>query len=319
MLLPAAAFAVHQLRYELAYGSRSGAALTAQGHGYLDSLAPWVVRAARARARLVPRSRARRPARARATRRRGARFAALWALVVGRAASRSTRSRSGSRACSRPGIPAGFAGVFGHGGWWALPLAVAFGARRRAAAARRLGRRRDGRAVRGAPAAAALISGLSRPAEAPSVRRAVLAGLRGPGAARNVARGPLLAAASNVPTARKESPCGPRRLRTVVPVVLAALALPAQAAAHGRAATIALDYRLALDPRRDAPGRARPRARRRPRLPGPRRPGHRARRARGAAGAAAPDRLDRRLGERELADRDRATSSSRRPSAAGCT
>ena len=43
MLLPAAAFAVHQLRYELGYGSRSGAALAAQGHGYQNSLAPWVV------------------------------------------------------------------------------------------------------------------------------------------------------------------------------------------------------------------------------------------------------------------------------------
>src|ERR1700722_16183189 len=42
MLFPAAAFAVHQLRYELAYGSRAGAALSAQGHGYLTSLAPWV-------------------------------------------------------------------------------------------------------------------------------------------------------------------------------------------------------------------------------------------------------------------------------------
>ena len=40
----------------------------------------------------------------------------------------------------------------------------------------------------------------------------------------------------------------PRRLRTVIPVVLAALALPAQAAAHGRAPTVALDYRLALAP-----------------------------------------------------------------------
>ena len=31
MLFPAAAFAVHQLRYQLAYGSRTGAALSAQG------------------------------------------------------------------------------------------------------------------------------------------------------------------------------------------------------------------------------------------------------------------------------------------------
>jgi hypothetical protein len=38
------------------------------------------------------------------------------------------------------------------------------------------------------------------------------------------------------------------RLRAVIPVALAALALPATAAAHGRTATIALDYRLVLDP-----------------------------------------------------------------------
>jgi hypothetical protein len=37
-------------------------------------------------------------------------------------------------------------------------------------------------------------------------------------------------------------------LRAVIPVALVALALPATAAAHGRTATIALDYRLVLDP-----------------------------------------------------------------------
>jgi hypothetical protein len=48
---------------------------------------------------------------------------------------------------------------------------------------------------------------------------------------------------------------GPLRLRTVIPVALAALALPASAAAHGRTAAIALDYRLALDrSTRDLPG-----------------------------------------------------------------
>ena len=47
----------------------------------------------------------------------------------------------------------------------------------------------------------------------------------------------------------------PLRLRTVVPVALVVVALPAQAAAHGRGATIALDYRLALDPSvRSLPG-----------------------------------------------------------------
>lgn len=41
---------------------------------------------------------------------------------------------------------------------------------------------------------------------------------------------------------------GPFRLRIVAPALLAALALPGQAAAHGRGPIVALDYRLTLDP-----------------------------------------------------------------------
>ena len=41
--MPAAAIAVHQLRYWLAYGSRANAELAAQGHSYLHSLVPWTV------------------------------------------------------------------------------------------------------------------------------------------------------------------------------------------------------------------------------------------------------------------------------------
>src|ERR1051325_4030860 len=43
LLLPAAAFLVHQLRYSLAYGSQASQALAAQGHSYLKSPAPWLV------------------------------------------------------------------------------------------------------------------------------------------------------------------------------------------------------------------------------------------------------------------------------------
>ena len=42
-LVPAGAFAVHQLRYLLAYGHRAGNELAAQGHSYLDSIVPWIV------------------------------------------------------------------------------------------------------------------------------------------------------------------------------------------------------------------------------------------------------------------------------------
>jgi hypothetical protein len=41
---------------------------------------------------------------------------------------------------------------------------------------------------------------------------------------------------------------GPLRLRIVAPALLAALALPGQAAAHGRGPVVALDYRLTLSP-----------------------------------------------------------------------
>src|SRR5476651_2640718 len=43
LLLPVAAYVVHQLRYKLAYGSQANQMLAAQGHSYLDSLAPWLV------------------------------------------------------------------------------------------------------------------------------------------------------------------------------------------------------------------------------------------------------------------------------------
>ena len=42
-LLPPAAFAVHQLRYWLAYRSRAGIELQRTGHSYLHSVVPWLV------------------------------------------------------------------------------------------------------------------------------------------------------------------------------------------------------------------------------------------------------------------------------------
>ena len=174
MLFPAAAFAVHQLRYELAYGSRSSAVLSAQGHGYLDSLAPWVVvllalglgsflvRVAKAGA-----------GEGDATPRRA--LATLWALssVALVAVYSAQEWLEGSFEAGHPG---GLAGIFGHGGWWAVPLAVAFGLVVALAPSRRLRRRRDGCEVMARRRLRLLISGLSRPAEVPSVRRAVLAG-----------------------------------------------------------------------------------------------------------------------------------------------
>ena len=107
--------------------------------------------------------------------------------------------------------------------------------------------------------------------------------------------------------------------RAALLIGLAALALPAQAAAHGRAATIALDYRLVLDPAaRTLPG-VHVRV-----LDGDRAfevrvdPGVRVV-VRGRSARAVPaDRLDRGVGERELADRDRRRGRPGRRDGAGC-
>src|SRR5580693_144611 len=42
-LVPAAALAVHQLRFVLAFGGGAGVELARQGHAYLHSLVPWIV------------------------------------------------------------------------------------------------------------------------------------------------------------------------------------------------------------------------------------------------------------------------------------
>lgn len=121
VLFPAAAYAVHQLRFELGYGAGSNTALAAQGHGYLDSLAPWIglllalglgsflarlVRAAAGTPDHMPR-------------RSFAKLAGLaWALLL--AAYVVQEWLEGVFVAAHP---AGFQGVFGHGGWWAVPLA----------------------------------------------------------------------------------------------------------------------------------------------------------------------------------------------------
>ncbi len=125
VLLPVAAFAVHQLRYELAYGSHSSAALAAQGHGYLDSMAPWLgvllalglgsflirlARAAGGRTDLRPR-------------RSFAGLAALASLAL----LLTYSVQEWLEGVFAVGHPAGLEGVFGHGGYWALPLSALAG------------------------------------------------------------------------------------------------------------------------------------------------------------------------------------------------
>jgi hypothetical protein len=120
VVFPAAAYAVHQLRFEFGYGAGSNAALAAQGHGYQDSLAPWVgiLLALGLGSYLARLARAAAGARDVAPHRSFAKLAVVaWALLL--AAYGVQELLEGVFAA---GHPAGLEGVLGHGGWWAIPL-----------------------------------------------------------------------------------------------------------------------------------------------------------------------------------------------------
>jgi hypothetical protein len=126
LLLPAAAFVVHELRYRLAYGHRADAALAAQGHSYLDSMAPWLVLllGLGLGAFLV---RVARSAAGRADARPRRSFAALWLLATaGLVAIYAVQELL--EEVFAAGHPGGLAGLYGHGGWWSLVAAVVLGA-----------------------------------------------------------------------------------------------------------------------------------------------------------------------------------------------
>lgn len=125
-LMPAAAFAVHQLRYWLAYGSRTTVELQRQGHSYLHSVVPWLVlllalavggfllalgHALGGRSSLP---------------RHTLSFMALWMVCAGCLVAIYVTQEL-LEAQFATGHPGGLAGVFGYGGWWSIPAAVAVG------------------------------------------------------------------------------------------------------------------------------------------------------------------------------------------------
>jgi hypothetical protein len=120
--MPAAALVVHQVRYTLAYGSQTNSELADQGHAYLSSLVPWIVVLVAiglgcfvtrlARALVVGRADERaRP------------FLRLWATTACGLITIYALQELLEGLLAQ-GHPTGFAGVFGHGGWWSIPLAL---------------------------------------------------------------------------------------------------------------------------------------------------------------------------------------------------
>jgi hypothetical protein len=124
LLLPAAALLVHQLRYTLAYGPSSGAELAAQGHSYQHSLIPWTIFALGVGLWLFLRRLLGTLSSGDAGPLARVGLPALWAVTtLGLLAIYALQeSLEGLYAAGHPG---GVAGVFGHGGWWAVPAAAA--------------------------------------------------------------------------------------------------------------------------------------------------------------------------------------------------
>jgi hypothetical protein len=124
-LIALGALAVHQLRYLLAFGGNSGAELIHQGHGYLLQALPILCGFAIAllAAGLLrawgTASAGAQPLAARFQTRAGLYAAAIFTVFA------SQELIEGAFAA---GHAAGLAGVFGSGGWLALPLALLAGA-----------------------------------------------------------------------------------------------------------------------------------------------------------------------------------------------
>ena len=125
-LLPPAAFAVHQLRYWLAFGSKAGIELQRTGHSYLHSVVPWLVLllalAVGGFLRALGRAFAGHTSPARFT----LSLTAMW-LVCSAALVAIFACQEFLEGLFATGHPAGWVGIFGYGGWWSIPAALCIG------------------------------------------------------------------------------------------------------------------------------------------------------------------------------------------------
>ena len=125
-LMPPAAFAVHQLRYWLAFGGHAGLFLNRQGHLYLHSVAPWLAVAVAIAVGGFLQALGRALGGQRSLSRYTLSFAALW-LICSAALVAIYASQELLEGVFATGHPAWLVGVFGYGGWWSIPAALAVG------------------------------------------------------------------------------------------------------------------------------------------------------------------------------------------------
>jgi hypothetical protein len=125
-VVPVAAFAVHQLRYRLAFGAGASAELQRQGHSYLHSAVPWLVLALGLSAGAFLSSLGRALAGQRTVPRFGVSLIGLW-MICSACLVAIYAAQELLEGLFATGHPAGLAGVFGNGGGWAIPAALCVG------------------------------------------------------------------------------------------------------------------------------------------------------------------------------------------------
>jgi len=122
--MPAGAFAVHQLRYWLAYGKRTGVELAVQGHSYLHSVVPWIVLLIALAVGTFLLALGRALNGGGSVPRYTLSFAALWLLCAGCLVAIYT-AQEFLEGLFATGHPGGVVGIFGYGGCWSIPAALA--------------------------------------------------------------------------------------------------------------------------------------------------------------------------------------------------
>jgi len=125
-LVPVAAFAVHQLRYLLAFGSGAGVQLANSGHSYLHSVVPWMMSLVGVSVGTFLWSLGRSAAGRRSASGRGLSFLALW-LTCAACLLTIYCAQEFLEGLYVTGHPGGLAGIFGFGGLWAIPSAAGVG------------------------------------------------------------------------------------------------------------------------------------------------------------------------------------------------
>jgi hypothetical protein len=121
-----AAFAVHQLRFVLAFGSGAGAELKETGHSYLHSVVPWIMLVVGLSVGVFLWSLSRAVAGKRSETKPGLSFFALW-LTCASCLLIIYCTQETLEGLFATGHPTGLIGIFGFGGLWSIPSAVGVG------------------------------------------------------------------------------------------------------------------------------------------------------------------------------------------------